>query len=455
MKFTHVILIGVVLLGCSCGNNFLDVKPDKKINIPSEIRDFEALLNNTDIHNLTLPTIGEISSDDYYLSFDQWSSILYPIESNGHIWANDLFGNVEPLTGFGWLPPYRQVLYANMALEGLDNISIGARDEKWSDLKGRALFYRAWAYFHLSQLFSYPAIDLYLDHELGLPIRLSSDINLVVDRSTVRATWDQIHEDLVESLDLLPVHTAIPTIPSKVAGHGLLAKFFLQQNKFDEALVHADLCLQYSSKLIDYNTIDTSAPFPFARFNEEVLFHAVIGGSSLFQPSRFFVDSLLYDSYDEHDIRKQAFFYSDDKGVHYKGSYNSSAAFFGGIAVDEILLIRAECQARKGVLDVAISDLNYLLNHRYKSGKWASITASTQEELINMILAERRKELIFRGIRWHDLRRYNFSELNDYSFTLTRNLGGEMFSLPPGDVRYIISIPNEVIAISKISQNPR
>ncbi len=75
---------------------------------------------------------------------------------------------------------------------------------------------------------------------------------------------------------------------------------------------------------------------------------------------------------------------------------------------------------------------------------------------LSLILAERRKELAFRGLRWTDLRRLNKEE--SANITLYRVLEGIppiIDSLVANDENYILPIPPDVLALSGIAQNPR
>ena len=69
-----------------------------------------------------------------------------------------------------------------------------------------------------------------------------------------------------------------------------------------------------------------------------------------------------------------------------------------------------------------------------------------------LILLERRKELLMRGLRWMDLKRLN---MEGAAITLTRTVNGQVYTLPPNDLRYALPIPEDVIAISGMQQNPR
>ena len=96
--------------------------------------------------------------------------------------------------------------------------------------------------------------------------------------------------------------------------------------------------------------------------------------------------------------------------------------------------------------------LNELLVKRWKAGTFIPFSASTKEEALQIIKEERRKELLFRGLRLADIKRYN---RDGDAITLTRTIGGEAYSLPPNDLRYAIAIPEDIIKQTGMPQNPR
>lgn len=96
--------------------------------------------------------------------------------------------------------------------------------------------------------------------------------------------------------------------------------------------------------------------------------------------------------------------------------------------------------------------LNNLLAKRWKTGTFVPITASSQTDALNIISRERRKELLIRGVRWSDLKRYNRDGAN---ITLTRTVNGQTYTLPPNDLRYAIAIPEDIITLTGMPQNPR
>ncbi len=100
-----------------------------------------------------------------------------------------------------------------------------------------------------------------------------------------------------------------------------------------------------------------------------------------------------------------------------------------------------------------MNDLNALLQKRFKTGFFVPLIAANSTEALNKILDERRKELIFRGTRWTDLRRLNKGGAN---ITITRTLNGQTYTLAPNSLKYTYLIPTEVIGFNpNMAQNLR
>ena len=135
-----------------------------------------------------------------------------------------------------------------------------------------------------------------------------------------------------------------------------------------------------------------------------------------------------------------------------KGTYTGSAFPFTGIATDEVYLMRAECNVRLGNLSTATRDLNHLLLNRFKAGTYKPVQYNNAQDLLVLILKERRKELLWRGLRFLDLRRLN---LEGYGITPSRTVGGNTYVLLPNSPLYVLPIPDDEIAASGIQQNKR
>src|SRR5690606_34597786 len=257
------------------------------------------------------------------------------------------------------------------------------------------------------------------DIGLGVPMPRSSDVNEKVHRPSVHECYAQIIDDLNMAKDLLDGQVDFGR-PSKAAAYALLARVYLMMGKYDLAgqasenslLLYDDLTdLKVSNKRDYKKTIYLTFMAP-----------ATIIGANL---SNVLTDPELYEMYDGSDLRKTFLFRRNTQGnINKTDSYNLSLYCFSGLDTDEQYLIKAECLARLDEMDGAMEALNHLLRHRYST--YNDLTAYTPEEALGIILQERRKELVFRGLRWSDLKRYNRDGAN---ITLTRTLGEKTYAL--------------------------
>ena len=450
MKNFKLILIIFLLGTVACSESFLDIKPDKKLVVPSTLDDMQALLDYFDVHNSNLPGMGELSSDDYYILYDRWNTLSLPYMKNGYVWAREIW---EGSSSIDWNNRYKQIFYANYVLEGLEKTERGDDPDYYDRLKGTALFHRAHAFYQLAQEFCAPYDKSTSNDGYGLPLRLTSDLNVHTDRATVKQTYERIVADLLEALKLLPENDPYKTRPVKAAANALLSRIYLTMQEYDKALTYAETVLGADYELIDFNSLKTSAAFPMGQFNSEVIFHSQMTRYTPLANSRLIMDSTLYRSYAGDDIRKASWFTTVSGGYTFKGSYCGSLQLFNGLSIDECYLAKAECLARKGSIAEAISTLNKLLITRYKTGSYTPVNVTDQQEALAIILKERRKELLFRGIRWMDLRRLNLEAST--AVTIYRNLNGTTYKLEPNSPNYTLPIADDVIQLSNIPQNIR
>jgi hypothetical protein len=451
MKYTNKLLWIALLLLAGC-EDYLDPKPDHALLVPSGLEDFQLLLDNDFYVMNQEPALGFMGADNYYLLPEDWHSLYTETERNAYIWAEEIYGSSLP---DDWRLPYEQVFYANVVLEGLEEMAVAPEErEEWERLKGSALFYRAYAFHALSQVFAPPYPESGAENLPGIPLRLTASIQALVERASLEATYREIIRSAEAAAQLLPVTTAYKTRPNRAAAYGLLARTALNMQDYAAAGAYADSSLQLYNQLMDYSSLDTTAGQPFSLFNEEVLFHSVL---LLYEMpyNRALVKEELYESYAAEDLRRTFFFgQRDSRHRYFKGHYSGQSYFlFGGLATDEILLIRAESRARLGEESGALEDLNRLLAHRWQAGAFEPLQAADATEALDLILEERRKELLFRGLRWSDLRRLNQDAR--YASTLERSVDGEVYTLPPGSPRWVYPIPEQEIEQSGIEQNPR
>ncbi|MGN6416288.1 MAG: RagB/SusD family nutrient uptake outer membrane protein [Pseudobacter sp.] len=451
------LLFLIMIMGTSCEKKFLDKKPSTGILLPQTLDDLQMILDNYQYLNLTT-CFGNIAADEYYIKDDvfQASNML---EQLSYTWEKDFNEKLGPYSIESWEMPFRTIFYSNVALENLKKVERTATNQlKWDYIKGAALFMRAYAYFDMTQTFCAAYDEGKAATEPGLPLRSNPDIDDLQPRASLQATYQFFLQDFHEAIPLLaPAIPMVRTRPSKPAVFAALSRVYLNMRNYEKAEAYADSCLSLYHQLIDYNTISTTSATPFPRDNAEniIAYKAVNGYSANFSTSDVgIIDSNLYNSYDDADLRKQIFFRTSNSLPYIKrGYWGTQATPFSGLATDEVYLNKAECLARRGEVTAAMDTVNALLLKRWnKNAVFTPLTATNSTEALNIVLDERRKELVFRGQRLPDIKRLNLEGAN---ITLKRVINGQEFTLPPNDRRAIMPIPLLEIEASGIEQTPR
>jgi hypothetical protein len=446
MRYCYIFL-AAALLSCT---KYLEERPNKAMVVPHSVTDYTALLDAAFLLNVGYPSAGEIGSDNIWVTATDFAALSDRTARHAYIWDRDLFNDNE---NNDWSFPYQTVLYANTAAEGIEKVArTAANASEWDNVKGTALFFRAFAFYNLAQQFCVPYNEATAATDMGIPIRLSPDLSSPSRRASVEATYRQIMEDARAASGLLPITPLHRTRPSKGAAFALLARTALTMGQYSEAVRWGDSCLALPHALLDYNTLSATVANPLRRFNSEVLFHATLASKSILTPTIGKIDSLLYRSYATNDLRRTLFFKATPGGVSFYGSYDGTNSLFGGIALDEVYLIKAEGEARLGRTADALSALNALLVKRYRTGTFVPVTASSAEAALRVILEERLKELLLRGLRWSDLRRLNRE--SDKAVEVKRVISGMTYVLPPDDRRYTLPLPEKAVQLGGIPQNP-
>lgn len=448
MKNSIWILTVCVALGTLSCSDFLDIKPDKKLAVPTTSDDLRALLNYVATVNHSFAAgLGEVGSDNFYVTDSDWEAIPDELERNSYVWAS------TPVALGYWVVPYNRILTANTVLELSGEVEYNTEELK-NETEGTAYFTRGLSFYDLSQVFSPPYDNRIADERLGIPIRLSSDVNAPSAKSSLAELYGQIISDLQKASHLLhPVKRQYPTQPSKAAAYAALSRVYLAKRDYDLAGFYADSCLQLYSQLMDYNELEEIKPYIVDKFNEEVIYYAEIRGNSYLNDSRATVDSALYRSFDDEDIRKQLYFRTNvrNDGVNFVGDFsqNTGSAKFCGMTTAEVVLTRMECLIRTGDTQEAVTLLRRFLEHRYRTGSVPAVDQHNSEELLAMVLLERRKELMFRGLRWSDIRRLSFDAAHEVH--LRRNLAGKYYELTPLEQRtFAYGLPQEVLERSDL-----
>lgn len=454
MKYKAFILMATglwfVLSLLSC-EKYLEAKSNKLLAVPQQLDDLRSLMDDYLRLNQAAAYAGEVASDDYFITDANMAGVTRESDRRLYSWQPDFV--FDPGSN-SWQHLYRHVYYGNTVLEQLAHIpKTSGNAEDWNNIAGMAHFHKGIGLLHAAFIWS-PAYDAASPSVLGVPIRAGVDFNEATTRPSVAESYFQAIADLKKAAALLPVTQIHVMRPTKVAAYAMLSRAFIAMNAYREAGMYADSALMLNSKLLDYNTLSTSAAAPFPQYGGETIFYWSMTATTALNQARTYIVDELYNQYAAQDLRRAIFFRTNANGTRsFKGNYTGSTSIFAGVAVDEMYLNRAEAYARQGLIDAALSDLNTLLKARWnKNTAYISFKSDNGQAVIEQILIERRKELLMRGLRWVDLKRLNLSGSN---ITITRSFNQEQWQLKPRDPRYAMAIPEGIVSLTGISQNPR
>jgi len=461
MKPIYYCLLVIVLCLSSC-EKYLEKKTDDSLTIPNSLNDFQGILEMDNMFQDVYPFLPDEGCDDYFVESSYFLS-LSPLDRACYTWESDIY------KGQGiadWSRVYSTIYRANIVLEGLQkNEPANTGDvQLWNNIYGRALFIRAFGFLTLEEGWGQPYKLSSNATDLGIPIKLTTNLTEKTVRATVKQVFDQVLNDVKLCAKLLPYSTLNKNFPTKASAFALAARTYLIMQDYVQAGKSADSSLKINNALVDYNTISASSNTPFtvtALDFPELLYSSSLTGSLLFRTSNsnIRIDTSLYNSYSTNDLRKTHFFRlnASTNSYFFKGKY-TLGGFSNGPAIDEMYLVRAECNARGGNTAAAMKDLNDLLKTRWRKNTNGTTTyvdqvAASPADALNRIITERRKELVFRGLRWMDLRRLNQDP--QFAITLKRILSGVTYTLAPNDPKYALPIPPDEMVLSSMLQNPR
>lgn len=439
--------------GCfiSC-DSFLDLQP-KGIVIPRYYEDYEKLINYAQLLKAS-DSYPNFMTDDVYLPDDgdiNFNDLEVP-HRNLYTFQAEIFGDAE--TDGLWQYSYNHIYYYNTIIDGIMEVEDVTLEKKRS-LRAEALLGRAFEYLTL--------VNAYANHydkntaavDPGVPLMLDKEINKSnLERATVQQVYDQILIDLDTAALYLPDKQKTAYRASKSVGLGMLARMYLYMGEYDQALKYAKLSLAENSSLLDlknYSVVDPDKSIgridvPYGADNPENIYIRLAPYTFGFSASAFGSDELvaLYDH--DNDMRFKLFFTNYAWGVNYD-NYLWLPYIYANMAmsVPEIILIAAECEARVGSKDQAMLYLDQLLEYRIVG--YQPQTVATNQEALDKVLTERRKEMCMLGCtRVIDLKRLNREAR--YAKTITHVANGQTYTLEPNSPRYIFPIPPKVLSFN-------
>lgn len=434
MKLNNIVplLVGVALTLASC-DNFLDIQPVGKV-IPTTATEFRSLMTEA---YYTVPNdrgLATFRSDEVLL--DATMSVN-DLGSYLDIWRWNDDTPDENTASFQWRQWYHALFIANYTIESEQLITGGTTDEI-NQMVGEAYMLRAYVHFNLVNLHAPAYTTCDPATTKAVPLKLDSDVETVLPRSTVEEVYTSIINDMDSAEHYLNVDTWDPGYNYRfntLSVDALRSRVFLYMGRWAESLAASQRVL---AKKGDLASVSSQLPNHYNSVENIVALEQVMSA----QYARTVkVDRNFYRLYASSDLRRRAYFnqVTSSNILLTKGGSNTYSC---SLRTGEMYLNAAEAAWHTGAYDDAAEYLLTLQRTRFNDGgsaKETAVAAMSNDELLDEILTERARELAFEGHRWFDLRRNGQPRLE-------RTYRGETYTLEQGDPRYTIRIPSEAIA---------
>ena len=484
----------------------------KKYYEPSTAKSEKDALNTPeDVESATIGTYAVLKDPEYVRSIHFLSEFPSDDVAQGQTSSDDLsncYRYTHLVDGTHatnvWMQSYSVINAANKVIAFVaDNQS-----DALSQLKGECLYLRSMMYFNLARIFGRPYPQ---NGGAGnaVPLVLEDTKEEFPKRNTVKEVYDQVINDLLKAATLM-TEEKNNNFASREVAYALLCRVYLYMEDNDKAIAYADKVIssgRYSLlRGADYQHYFRGVP----EDNDETIFcirHMTTenrdfsaigsmyyseGGQGVTGWGEIYASRQYINLLDKHpeDIRHSFIspyttagtleypytipvttiryntrlnpntpMYYVNKYNYQEGLVNLSSPVYLRLA--EIILNRAEANAKKGNLAAALDDVNTIRQRAGLSGNalytLAGVNASGRT-VLDVVLEERQLELAFEGHRIYDLFRNKRPLVRDYPGTHSLNNTPSTNitqTIAPTDNRVIFFIPNREILINQnLTQNP-
>jgi starch-binding outer membrane protein, SusD/RagB family len=349
------------------------------------------------------------------------------------------FLNHSQLQSNFWRPAYTYIYTANLVLEGLEKSS-GLTPSLKEQLKGEALFVRAFCYFYLVNLFG----------DVPLVTQTNYLNSATLPRSSKMVIYDAILEDLKTAQQLLPstFSTNERIRPTKWAATALLARTYLYLNNWAAAESEANSIINTSSFSLPSNLRQvflknsSEAIWQMQPVNPTFNTHEarlIVPTSNATLPT-YVLSNYLINSFEPGDLRKLVWdtvrtYSGNQLHIPYKYKVAASNAplteYYMVLRLAEVVLIRAEARAQTNQLTLAVADVNRI---RQRAGL-SPLTATTKAAVLTAIESERRIELFAEwGHRFFDLKRNGKLDIVLGNIKSTWQSNAALWPIPQGEI---------------------
>lgn len=460
----------------SCGD-FFDESSQDEIK-PSTVEDLSAVLYadaypyNVSVDDYLILLTDEVQCNG--LKYDGYATRMQ-VGQQVFCYNPEMFDGIESFIADenSWKEYYKLIKGCNVILDYADDMAGDQLKKQY--MKGQARFLRAYYYLRLAMIYCQPFNNGSPDVNLGVPLITSSHVtDQYPTRSTLRQAYNFIESELMKAAEELDGY--VPTTKyrvTKTPADVLLSRLYLYEEKWENCVEYATKAISEGPELTDFDYLKSKYRSVYdCDYSTEVVWN--YAGKACY--SAYFDLNQLYNYmlpwsasskvvalYDQtNDLRSQYLYVQKSASTgDYITKASRSSTYDGdhGIRMAEAYLNRAEAYARlsmegKGDIGKGLDDINTLRETRYKNGTYTPVAFTESSLLLDFILEERQRELIWEdGFRWMDIKRLGLSVTHTYT---DANGMQTDYVLKSNDLLYALPIPNDALLKNKnLIQNPR
>lgn len=446
----------------SC-EEYTDVTPKGALVIETAAQFYEMV---------SLPNRGYPINNFQYLSDDQWmkESNVIGITPNVDI-INFTFDETADRvslikTSSFYNQAYSYINRWNTIITLVDN-SKGEESTKQL-AKAEAKINRAYDHFLLVNTYAKGYNPQTAATDGGICIMDKFDLEAQPAKSTVAQVYDFIQKDIEDALPYLQEKPLDVYHPSLAFAYAFKAKVHLFKREIASAKAAAEKSLSYNNQIFDMVAYSkqggpTVVTVPAANNVEVLSYQYMTGYNEMNFAYQNVISPELRTLFGTNDARFNLFFNTTsttnlDQGSNTAYWSTVYTRFFYptvGMKTTEVYLMQAECLAREDKFTEAVAVLNTLRAKRILSGTVNLTVPTTRAATMQLVINERRKELLLGFNRFFDLKRLNTE--TEYAKTVTRvfplvnkTVAQKTYTLQPNSKLYVIPFP-----LSALTKNPK
>ena len=424
------------------------------------------------LETVSLPNRGYPINNFQYLSDDQWMKEADVIGKTPNINTinftfDETTDRVSLLnTSSFYNQAYTYINRWNTIITLVDDSKGEASTKQLA--KAEAKIYRAYDHFLLVNTYAKGYDPQTAATDGGICIMDKFDLEAQPSKSTVAQVYTFIQKDIDEALPYLQEKPMDVYHPSLAFAYAFKAKVHLFKREIASAKAAAEKSLSYNNKIFDMVAYNTQGgpnvlAVPAANNVEILSYMYMTGYTEMNFAYQYIISPELRTLFGTNDARFNLFFNTTSTTNLDQGSNTAYWAtvytkFFYptvGMKTTEVYLMLAECYAREDKFTEAVDVLNTLRAKRILSGTVNLAVPTTRKETMDLVINERRKELLLGFNRFFDLKRLNTE--TEYAKTVTRvfpivnkTVPQKTYTLQPNSRLYIIPFP-----LSVLQKNPK